>query len=125
MTTQDLDTLRKLTMLKFKFSANLTVGGSRRPKSKAMIEKERHQQEQDRLIRMKRSTTATSKDDYYQEDRYEDNNPDKPKGAMASIQSTFDDMEHSAAGYMNSLGEMVKGAKDTAFKASLKNKFGL
>lgn len=99
---------------------DLLIGGSKRPKTQAMIERDRARVEQERLARKNTNNSTTSFSNQLAPDS-------RSGGTFGSIQSGFDSLGQSTQEYMNSLSDMVKDAKSNAvnssLKSSLKSKF--
>lgn len=108
---------------------DLLIGGPRRPKSKAMIEQERADEERERQ-RLKKAGTSASNSSFFSTGSNNSRSYDRPYNSGSTstsnaggVQGTIDSWEQSAAETMNSFGDMVKDMKTNALKATFKAKF--
>jgi syntaxin-binding protein 5 len=96
------------------------IGGPRRPKSKAQIEQEKAKAEQERLLRKQgRTSTNSSENSFNSMQRGVEERGYK----LGNVQNALDSLEQTSAEYMNSLNDVIKDAKSSAIKSSLKSKF--
>lgn len=93
------------------------LGGPRRPKNRRKAEMERNREEQARLVDMKKTSSRREAE----WSRYESDDAESSNSRFGGISAAFNNLEQSTNEYVDSLGDMIKNAKNNAVKSSLKS----